>query len=101
MADIRDMAENGSPDDPAEHVVETNTQEKDEAANCIKGDVQAMEAGEEPKSDGAEARKEATREDNQGAMKTAKQEEKPQPSKLKVMWGKLGLDPITLILMFK
>jgi hypothetical protein len=100
-ADIRDMAENGSPDDPAEHVVETNTQEKDEAANGVQDDVQAMEAGEESKSGGAEARKEATREDYQGAMKTAKQEEKPQPSKLKVMWGKLGLDPITLILMFK
>lgn len=95
------MAENGSPDDPAEHVVETNTQEKNEAGNGIQGDVQAMEAGEEPKSGGAETRKEATREDNQRAMKTAKPGETAQPSKLKVMWGKLGLDPITLILMFK
>jgi hypothetical protein len=95
------MAESGSSDVPAEHVVETNTQEKNEAGNGIQGDVQAMEAGEEPKSGGAETRKEATREDNQGAMKTAKRGETPQPSKLKVMWGKLGLDPITLILMFK
>jgi hypothetical protein len=95
------MAENGSPNDPAEHVVETNTQAKEEAANGIQDDVQAMEAGEAPKPDGAEARKEATREDSQDAIGAAKQEEKPQPSKLRVMWGKLGLDPVTLILMFK
>lgn len=93
------MAENSGPDISVEHVA--NTQEKDEAANGIQDDARAMEAGEEPKSDGAETRKEATRDDSQDATKTAMQQEKPQPSKLKAMWRKLGLDPITLILMFK
>lgn len=95
------MAENSSPNDPAEHVVETNTQVRDEATNGIQDDVQTMEAGEAPKPDGAGAKNEATREDIQDIITTTKQEEKPQPSKLKVIWGKLGLDPVTLILMFK
>jgi hypothetical protein len=95
------MAEIGSPNDPAEHVVETNTQVKDEAINGVQDDVQTMQAGEASKSDNAEPRKEATQEDSQDATETGKQEEKPQPSKLKVLWGKLGLDPVTLILMFK
>jgi hypothetical protein len=95
------MAENGGPNDPAERVVETNIQVKDEATNGNQDDVQAMEPGEAPKPDGAGAKNEATREDSQDAIKPAKQEEKPQPSKLKVMWGKLGLNPLTLILMFK
>lgn len=94
------MAEIGSPDDPAEHVVKTNTQVKDEAINGVQDDVQAMQAREASKSDNAEPRKEATQEDSQDDTETCKQE-KPQPSKLKVLWGKLGLDPVTLILMFK
>jgi hypothetical protein len=95
------MAEIGSPNDPAEHLVKTNTQVKDRARNGNQGDIQAMEAGEILKLDGPGAKNEATQEDSQDAIKPAKQEGNPQPSKLKVMWGKLGLDPVTLILMFK
>jgi len=100
-ADIRGMAENCSPNDPAERVVETTTQVKDEATNGNQDDIQTMEPGEAPKPDGAGVKKETTREDSQDATEPAKQEEKPQPSRLKVMWDKLGLNPLTLILMFK
>ena len=100
-ADICDMAENGGSNDPAEYVIETNTQMKDEVANGIQDNVETMEAGEAPKPDGAEARKETTRDDGQDVIETAKHEEKPQPSRLKAMWGRLGLDLVTLILMFK
>jgi hypothetical protein len=32
---------------------------------------------------------------------TKKEEEKPKPSKLKELWGKIGLDTGTLLMMFK
>lgn len=100
-ADTCDMAEIGSPNEPAEHVMETNNQVKDEATNGVQDDVQNMEAEGASKPDGAVS-KGATGEDSKDAVETQKQEEeKPKPSKLKVLWAKLGLDPVTLILMFK
>ena len=90
-----------SPNDVAERVIETNIKVKDEATNGIQDDIQAMEPGEALKPDGVGAKGETTQENSENAIKTVKQEEKSQPSKLKVMWGKLGLDPVTFILMFK
>jgi hypothetical protein len=95
------MSENGTPNDPEECFGETNTQVRDETTNGIQEDFQAMEPGEAPKPDDGGAKNEDTLKESQDAMKSAEQEEKPQPSKLKAMWGKLGLDPVTLILMFK
>ncbi|RDW94776.1 hypothetical protein BP5796_00539 [Coleophoma crateriformis] len=38
---------------------------------------------------------------NSAPAEMEKPEEKPQPSKLKTLWGKLGLDPGTVMMMFK
>lgn len=95
------MAESGSPNDPAEHVVELSTQVEDGAMNGSESDVQNMLAGESSKLEGAEPGKKATREENQDAQENAKQEDKSHPTRLSVFWSKLGLDPVTLILMFK
>ena len=94
------MGEIGSPSDPAEPVVEAKTQGEDEATKDTQEDVNTMEAGGAAGSNGAEAKK-ATQENSLGAAETRKEEEEPKPSKLKMLWEKLGLDAITLILMFK
>jgi hypothetical protein len=87
------MAENSSPNDPQEQVVEANTQGNKESENAIHDNLQTTEAGEAHKVDDAAV---------QDVSGTQRQEEKkPEPSTLKVLWGKLGLDPATLILMFK
>ncbi len=100
-ADIRDMAETSRPNNPAAHAVEASTQLKDEATNCTRDDVTTKEAGEASNSAGAQPT-DATRDDGQeDAAETQKQEEKHRPSKLKLMWHRLGLDPTTLVLMLK
>jgi hypothetical protein len=102
-AEICTMAEKGSPNDLQEHVVHADTEPKEESKNPIQDDFQTTEAGDALKADDTAAKREAAGEDSQDAMETQKlvEEKEPKPSKLKVLWGKLGLDPVTLILMFK
>lgn len=96
------MADPDSPSKPGEHVADASTQGKQQPENAIQDDVQVTEAEEAPKLDDTAAGRKATREDSQDVIGAKEQEqEKPQPSKLKLLWDKLGLDPVTLILMFK
>ena len=60
-----------------------------ESANTIDENVE--DKHEEPTSSGGSRAEEA---------QTAKEEE-PKPSKVKELWGKLGLDLITVLMMFK
>jgi hypothetical protein len=87
--------------EPADQVDEANPRVEDDVINGVQDDVQTTQARKQPNPSGAEPRKEATGEDSQDATETSKEDEKPQPSKLKVLWGKIGLDPVTIILMLK
>jgi hypothetical protein len=99
------MAANDSPNDLQQPVADANSQGNGESGNSIQDAIRTTEAGEAPKADDVAAQKEPIRNDSQAENEGQKREEEGgencQPSKLKVLWGKLGLDPVTLILMFK
>ena len=101
-ADI--MAGESDIEVPGDRVHTGNTGEQNAPVSGIQDTSQTIEPADELKKDDVEAAnepKDVVPEDGKGLEEARKDIDKPKPSKVKVMWGKLGLDLRTVVMMFK